>query len=177
MGGALALDAAWLFAAFLIILTLAAVGIAARRFLLERGGGTVECGLRRSPNGSWRLGLASYRPEELWWFGALGMTMRPDVVFTRRDLTLVSRRLPTEAEAASLGPGMIVVECRLGEDSGQFGPAPGQASAPGPGGASGPGGAPGPGGSVELALGEEALTGLLAWLEAAPPGSHFGAAL
>ena len=78
---------------------------------------------------------------------------------------------------------MIVVECRLGEDSGQFGPAPGQASASGPGGASapggasGPGGAPGPGGSVELALGEEALTGLLAWLEAAPPGSHFGAAL
>jgi len=26
-------------------------------------------------------------------------------------------------------------------------------------------------------LGEEALTGLLAWLEAAPPGSHFGVAL
>jgi hypothetical protein len=165
VGGALALDAAWLFAAFLVILTLAAVGIAARRFLLERGGGTVECGLRRGPDGSWRLGLASYRPEELWWFGALGMTMRPDVVFPRRDLTVVSRRPPTEAEAASLGPGMIVVECRLGEDSGQFGPAPGQGSASGPG------------GTVELALGEEALTGLLAWLEAAPPGSHLGVAL
>ena len=183
MGGALALDAAWLFAAFLVILTLAAVGIAARRFLLERGGGTVECGLRRGPDASWRLGLASYRPEELWWFGALGLTMRPDVVFSRRDLTVVSRRPPTEAEAASLGPGMIVVECRLGEDSGQFAPPPGQASASDPGGlagprgAAGPGGAPGPGGNVELALGEEALTGLLAWLEAAPPGSHFGVAL
>jgi hypothetical protein len=178
VGGALALDAAWLFAAFLVILTLAAIGIAARRFLLERGGGTVECGLRRGPNESWRLGLASYRPEELWWFGALGMTMRPDVVFSRRDLTVVSRRLPTEAEAASLGPGMIVLECRLGEDSSQFGPASGQGSAPGPGGVPGPGGgAPGPGGTVELAMGEEALTGLLAWLEAAPPGSHFDAAL
>jgi hypothetical protein len=190
VGGALALDAAWLFAAFLVILTLAAVGIATRRFLLERGGGTVECGLRRGPNGSWRLGLASYRPEELWWFGALGLTMRPDVVFPRRDLTVVSRRPPTEAEAASLGPGMIVVECRLGEDGGQFGPAPGQRSAsglagmPGPaaaaGGVAGPGGAAGPagpGGTVELALGEEALTGLLAWLEAAPPGSHLGVAL
>jgi Protein of unknown function (DUF2550) len=186
VGGALALDAAWLFAAFLVILTLAAVGIAARRFLLERGGGTVECGLRRGPNGSWRLGLASYRPEELWWFGALGLTMRPDVVFPRRDLTVVSRRPPTEAEAASLGPGMIVVECRLGEDSGQFGPAAGQGSASDPGGMpapagppgpAGPGGAAGPGGTVELALGEEALTGLLAWLEAAPPGSHLGVAL
>jgi len=160
VGGALALDAAWLFAAFLIILVLAAVGIAARRFLLERGGGTVECGLRRGPNGPWRLGLASYQREELNWFGALGLTMRPDVVFPRRDLTVVSRRLPTEAEAASLGPGMIVVECQLGEESGQFGPASGQGSAPGPG------------GTVELAMGEEALTGLLAWLEAAPPGSH-----
>ena len=152
MGGALALDAAWLFAAFLIILILAAVGIAARRFLLERGGGTVECGLRRGPNAPWRLGVASYQREELNWFGALGLTMRPDVVFPRRDLTVVSRRLPTEAEAASLGPGMIVVECQLGEDIGQ-------------------------GGTVELAMGEPALTGLLAWLEAAPPGSHLGVAL
>jgi hypothetical protein len=187
VGGALALDAAWLFAAFLIVLVLAAVGIAARRFLLERGGGTVECGLRRGPNGSWRLGVASYQREELNWFGALGLTMRPDVVFPRRDLTVVSRRLPTDAEAASLGPGMIVVECQLGEDSGQFGLAPddvhgpgggsGRAGGPGPGGGTGSLGGSGPGATVELAMGEEALTGLLAWLEAAPPGSHLGVAL
>jgi Protein of unknown function (DUF2550) len=162
VGGALALDAAWLFAAFLIILVLAAVGIAARRFLLERGGGTVECGLR-SPNGSWRLGLASYQREELCWFGALGLSMRPDLVFPRRDLAVVSRRLPTEAEAASLGPGMIVVECQLSEDS----ESPGLALA----------GTPGQSRTVELAMGEAALTGLLAWLEAAPPGSHLGVAL
>ena len=147
MGGELALDAAWLFAAFLIILILAAGGIAARRFLLERGGGTVECGLRR-PNGSWRLGVASYQPEELCWFGIFGLRLRPDEVFPRRDLAVVSRRLPTDAEAATLGPGMIVVECRLDEE-----------------------------GTVDLALGEAALTGLLSWLEAAPPGSHLGVAL
>ena len=148
MGGALALDAAWLFAAFLIILILAAAGIAARRFLLERGGGTVECGLRQ-PEGSWRLGVASYQREELLWFGIFGLSLRPHEVFSRRDLTVVSRRLPSDAEAAVLGPGMIVVECQLGEDRG----------------------------SVELALGEAALTGLLSWLEAAPPGSHLGVAL
>ncbi len=141
MGGALALDAVWLFAAFLIILILAAAGIAARRFLLERGGGTVECGLRKG-SGSWRLGLASYQREELCWFGSFGLSMRPDEVFPRRDLTVVSRRLPSDAEAASLGPGRIVVECKFGEA-----------------------------GTVELALGEAALTGLLSWLEAAPPGS------
>jgi hypothetical protein len=179
VGGALALDAAWLFAAFLVILILAAAGIAARRFLLERGGGTVECGLRR-PNGSWRLGVASYQREELCWFGVFGLSMRPDEVFPRRDLAVVSRRLPSDAEAATLGPGMIVLECKLGEDGGQLGgqaPGPGDLSgqAPGPGGPSGadgavgPGGSPGQSGTVELAMGEAALTGLLAWLEARPP--------
>ena len=120
MGGALALDAAWLFAAFLVILIVAAAIIAARRFLLERGGGTVECGLRRG-NGPWRLGVAIYQLEELRWFGILGLSIRPDEVFPRRDLSIVSRRLPSDVEAASLEPGMIVVECKLGEDGGQLG--------------------------------------------------------
>ena len=144
MGEALALDAAWLFAAFLMILVLAAAGIAARRYLLERGGGTVECGLRE-PGGSWRLGVASYQRDELNWFGVFGVSMRPEEVFPRRDLSAVSRRMPTDAEASILGPGMIVVEFSFGG-----------------------------GGPVELALGESALTGLLAWLEAGPPGSRFG---
>jgi hypothetical protein len=154
VGGALALDAAWLFAVFLVLAILAAAAIAVRRFLLERGGGTVECGLRKG-NGPWRLGVASYRREELYWFGIFGLSMRPDEVFPRRDLTLVGRRLPSDAEAASLGPGRIVMECRLGGDG-----------SPDSGGAAGSGG-----GMVELALGEAALTGLLSWLEAAPPGS------
>ena len=167
MGEGLALDAAWLLAAFLVILVLAAAGIAARRFLLERGGGTVECGLRKE-NGSWRLGVARYRREELCWYGIFGLSVRPDEVFPRRDLTVVSRRLPTDGEAAILGPGMIVVECRLGEDGESAGPVlAGPARA----------GTPGQSRTVELAMGEAALTGLLAWLEAAPPGSHLGVAL
>lgn len=217
MGGALALDAAWLFAAFLVILVLAAAGIAARRFLLERGGGSVECGLRKE-NGSWRLGVALYRGEELCWYGIFGLSVRPDEVLPRRDLEVVSRRLPTEAEAASLGPGMIVVECRLGEDISQLGSvasspgasgsgasgsgaagsggvSPGGEGSAGPVASDGPGGpaaaAPGAGAgpgpeadvapgkvvTVELALGESALTGLLSWLEAAPPGSHLDVSL
>jgi hypothetical protein len=197
-GGALALDAAWLFAAFLIILIVAAASIAARRFLLERGGGTVECGLRKG-GGPWRLGLASYQREELCWFGIFGLSMRPDEVFPRRDLTVVSRRLPSDAEAASLGPGMIVVECKLGEDGGHLGGSAsgggasassggpsasgggatasgGGATASGGGATASGGGAPGVA-TVELALGEAALTGLLSWLEAAPPGSHLDMAL
>jgi len=161
VGGALALDAAWLFAAVLLVLILAAVGIAARRFLLERGGGTVECGLRKG-SGPWRLGLASYQLEDLYWFAVFRVSMRPEETFPRRDLNVMSRRLPSDVEAASLGPGMIVVECRLGEGSpeGQDLPSSGLASAEA---------------TVELALADSALTGLLAWLEAAPPGSHLDA--
>jgi hypothetical protein len=152
LGEALALDAAWLFAAFLILLVLAASGIAVRRFLLERGGATVECGLRR-PGGSWRLGLASYQLDEFYWYRVFGFSMRPGQAFPRRDLAVVARRPPTAEEVTILGPGRIVAECQLGgsgtSESGT-----------------------GTGGGVDLALAESALTGLLAWLESAPPGSH-----
>ena len=142
MGEALALDTAWLFAAFLILLVLAAAGIAARRFLLERGGATVECGLRRR-GGPWRLGVASYQLDEFRWYRIFGLSIRPQQAFPRRDLAVVTRRPPTELEVSILGPGRIVAECQLA--------------------GSGP---------VDLALAESALTGLLAWLESAPPGSH-----
>ena len=170
MGEALALDAAWLFAAFLILLILAASGIAVRRFLLERGGATVECGLRR-PGGSWRLGLASYQLDEFYWYRVFGFSMRPQQAFPRRDLAVVARRPPTQEEVTILGPGRIVVECQLGANG-----ASGASGGPG-----GPGGTDGDGtdgsGAVDLAMAESALTGLLVWLEAAPPGSHLDVAL
>ena len=168
MGEALALDAAWLFAAFLILLVLAASGIAVRRFLLERGGANVECGLRR-PGGSWRLGLASYQLDEFYWYRVFGFSMRPEQAFPRRDLAVVARRPPTEEEATILGPGRIVAECRLGASGGGDGPG-------GSGAVGGPGEAGGPG-TVDLAMAESALTGLLVWLEAAPPGSHLDLSL
>ncbi len=174
MGEALALDAAWLFAAFLILLVLAASGIAVRRFLLERGGATVECGLRR-PGGSWRLGLASYQLDEFYWYRVFGFSMRPEQAFPRHDLAVVARRPPTEEEVIILGPGRIVAECQLGA-SGASGGADGAADGPGDPGAAGGAGAGGAG-TVDLALAESALTGLLVWLEAAPPGSHLDVAL
>jgi Protein of unknown function (DUF2550) len=147
LGEALALDAAWLFVALLILAVLAAAGIAARRFLLERGGATVECGLRQRGR-SWRHGLASYQLDEFRWYGIFGLSMRPDQTFPRRDLAVVARRPPTEEEVTILGPGRIVAECQLGASA-----------------------------TLDLALAESALTGLLAWLESAPPGSHLDVAL
>jgi Protein of unknown function (DUF2550) len=140
--GALAFDAAWLFAGLLVVVVLVAAFLASRRYLLERGGGTIECGLRRPAAGApWRLGVASYQLEELRWFSAFGISSRADEVFGRRAMTVVARRSPEDAETQILGSGRIIVEFSVtGQDT------------------------------VELALSDSALTGLLAWLEAAPPG-------
>jgi Protein of unknown function (DUF2550) len=143
MSKALALDAAGIFAAFLIVVVLAAAGIAGRRILLDRGGGTVECGLRR-PGGIWRLGVAAYGADELRWYDGVGVLLTPEETLTRRTLTVESRRDADAAEAVRLGEGMVVVACHDGESPD----------------------------TVELAMGESALTGFLAWLEAAPPGSY-----
>jgi hypothetical protein len=143
MSKVIALDAAWIFAAFLVIIVLCAIGLAIRRMLLDRGGGTVECGLRR-PGGSWRLGVAAYGKDELRWYDAVGVLLTPEEVLARQTLSVASRREVTPAEAPLLGRGMVVVSCTAGETPE----------------------------SVELAMAEDALTGFLAWLESAPPGSY-----
>lgn len=161
MGAALT-DAVWIFAVVIALIVVAAAALATRRYLLERSGGTVECGLRLAPEGSWRLGVLSYSRDELCWHGALGVLLRPERVFARRALAVVSRRPADLAEAAVLGADRIVVEI-----------APGAVPGAAPAAPSGAPGAPGaPGARVELAMTEEALTGFLAWLEASPPGSH-----
>jgi Protein of unknown function (DUF2550) len=175
LGEGLALDAAWLFVALLVVLVVIAAGIASRRFVLERRGATIECGLRR-PGGPWRLGLASYQLDEFCWYRIFGLSPRPEHTFPRHDLTVVSRRAATQAEELALGPGRIVVECRLGAhreaDTADSPSAVGASSAAGvpPAAASSAAAssAAGAAGLLELALAESVLTGLLAWLEAAP---------
>jgi hypothetical protein len=145
MGDGLAVDAVWLFVALVALIVAAAAILASRRYWLERGGGTVECGLRSaSGRGAWRLGFVSYQRDELCWYGALGVALRPEHVFPRRSVEVTSRRPVGPSEASVLSPDWIVVEAKTGL-------------------ADGP---------VELAMTDQALTGLLAWIEAAPPGSH-----
>src|SRR5437879_11576288 len=114
MSETLALDAAWIFAVFLVVVVLAAAAIAGRRILLDRGGGTVECGLRR-PGGTWRLGVAAYQEDELRWYYAVGVLLTPEEVLTRQTLSVASRREVYPAEAPLLGQGMVVVSCTVGE--------------------------------------------------------------
>lgn len=146
-------DAVWLFGGLLVLIVLAAVTLASRRYLLERSGGTVECGLRRpAGTGHWRLGVLSYGHDSLRWHGALGVLLRPERVFQRRGLTVVTRRAATPSETVTLGGGRIIVEISLAPPGHtELSPAAER---------------------VELAMSEQALTGFLAWLESAPPGSH-----
>lgn len=154
MGGALT-DAVWILAVVLVLIVLAAAALAFRRYLLERGGGTVDCALRTpAGSGSWRLGVLLYAQDELRWHGALGILLRPEHVFHRRALSVISRRPADATETVTLGNDRIVVEVCVelsADDAGE--PAKSH---------------------VELAMTDQALTGFLAWLEASPPGSHLG---
>ena len=151
MAGVLALVAGWVLLLVLAVAALVAVVLASRRILLGRTGGTVECGLRATPAAPWRLGLAAYQPDQLYWFSAFGLRLRPAEAFDRRSLSVLSRRPAAASEVVSIGSGTVVVECRTG--SGGTLPAPR---------------------TVELAMSQEALTGFLAWLESSPPGHASG---
>ena len=154
MTGALT-DAVWIFAAVLVLIVLAAAALASRRYLLERSGGTIECALRTPVgSGAWRLGVLSYQHDSLSWHGALGVLLRPEREFHRRSLSVVSRRPADPSETVTLGADRIVVEVRVK-------PAADEPASPS-------------GELVELAMTDQALTGVLAWLEASPPGSHLG---
>jgi hypothetical protein len=156
MTGDLALAVGWALAAVLLAAVLAAVGLSARRIVLGRMGATIDCGLRRPPAASWRLGLISYQPDQLYWHNSFGVGLRPAEVFDRAALTVLSRRPAGAAEAASVGPGTVVMDCVIGLDE----PAACDGGEPAS--------------TVQLAMPEPAVTGFLAWLEASPPNRPVG---
>lgn len=141
----LAYDVAGVLLGLIVVVSFALVFLALRRRLLQRHGGTVDCAVRIAGDGGeapWRLGVARYNGETLQWYRAFSPMPRPHLVVHRRGLAVTGRRRPRGEEAAALPVGAVVVVCR---DRGT---------------------------ELELAMSEPALTGFLAWLEAAPPGTH-----
>ncbi|MFD7920027.1 DUF2550 domain-containing protein [Streptomyces sp. NPDC059740] len=159
-----------------VIVVLALLGLfvfGLRRRLIQRSGGTFDCSLRwdvapspASPPGAalpagntgstavatepggkgWIYGVARYNGDRVEWFRVFSYAPRPRRVLRRGAIEVVERRSPEGEEELALLSDSIVLTCRAA------------------------------GTPVELAMSEDALTGFLAWLEAAPPGQRVNVA-
>ncbi len=131
-------------AGIVLVLAVALLAIAARRWLLQWRGGTIELSLqlRSLTRGrGWVLGVGRFAGDELQWYRVFSLAPGPRRTLSRHDLTVVARREPVGGETLALLAGAVVMEC---------------SSAVGP---------------VQLAMDGSVVTGFLAWLEARPPGA------
>jgi hypothetical protein len=129
---------------FLLVLSLVLLGV--RRRWLNRLGGTFDCSLRlnvTTPGAGWTLGVGRYNEGILEWFRFFSYALRPRKVFQRAEVRVLGTRDPDPVEAVALNADnrILRVEILDGVDR-----------------------------EWELAMSPESLTGLLSWLEAAPPG-------
>lgn len=130
----------WILVGAVLAVLLVAVLVSLRWVAIRRPGGAITCGMRRAGETRWRRGLAAYRVGQLYWFPSASLGLRPAAVFERSALRLIAR-YPVGVPGDRLpAPGTIVVE---------FGTGAGRET-------------------LFFALSPDALTGLLAWLEAAP---------
>jgi hypothetical protein len=130
----------------LVMVLLWLVWVFGRRRWLSRQGGTFDCSARletETPNRGWVLGVARYSGDWLDWHRVFGFSLSPRLRFHRAATTIADQRPPSAKEMLSLYEGQRVVS--LVHASGDTG-------------------------TVEIALGGQELTGLLSWLEGAPPG-------
>ncbi|MGH3334134.1 MAG: DUF2550 domain-containing protein [Nocardioidaceae bacterium] len=129
----------------LLLVLLYGLALVVRRRWISREGGTFEFSVRVRSNKAgrgWVLGVGRYSGDVLEWFRIFSLAPGPKLTFQRAELEYVGRREPEGAEAYSLYSGHIIVECRMAS------------------------------GWLEVAMSPGALTGFLAWLEAAPPGQR-----
>ena len=106
------------------------------------GPGTVSTARTAASARGWTLGIGRYSDDVLECFRIFSLSPRPRRRLERCQVTYLGQREPQGMELHALYAGHVVIACSTSQ------------------------------GVVELALAPDALTGLLAWLEAAPPGRH-----
>ncbi|MEE4595321.1 DUF2550 domain-containing protein [Streptomyces sp. DSM 41524] len=140
-----------------VVVALVVVGLfvfGLRRRLIQRSGGTFDCSLRwdppsgeSEPSGKgWVYGVARYNGDRVEWFRVFSYAPRPRRILERASIEVLERRTPKGEEELALLSDAVVLACRHG------------------------------GTRLELAMSDDALTGFLAWLEAAPPGQRVNVA-
>ncbi|WP_306321836.1 MULTISPECIES: DUF2550 domain-containing protein [unclassified Streptomyces] len=137
----------------LVVVGLVAFGV--RRRLIQRSGGTFDCSLRwdaPAPDAvdtsgkGWGYGIARYNGDRVEWFRVFSYAPRPKRILERAAIEVTGRRSPEGEEELALLSDAMILACTHR------------------------------GTRLELAMSEDALTGFLAWLEAAPPGQRVNVA-
>ena len=130
--------------AVLVVVILSISVIALRRSVLVRSG-AIDVSWRsnlRSDGGGWVLGQGRYRGTELLLYRAFSPLPGASKRLHRESLKLGARRSAVGTEPDLLPVNSVIVRCTDG------------------------------GVDIELALAEEALTGLRSWLESIPPATR-----
>ena len=131
----------------LVVLALPALVLIVRRVWLLRAVGSFDCSAMLSsatPGTQWVSGVGRFRGEELWWYPDFGWSFVPKLRFPRdRTIALPSHALTLDGRGGEFSEYWVVPLSR------QIG-----------------------GGTAvwDLAMAPPAVTALLSWLEAAPPG-------
>lgn len=130
--------------ALLLVFVLTIISISFRRWTLSRSGSVDMCWRTAiSDSGDgWIFGQGRYEDRGLVLFRSFSPLPIPSRILLRHNLQLGDRRALTGAEPDLLPPSTVILRCT---DAGRF---------------------------IELALAEEALTGLRSWLESVPPGNR-----
>lgn len=131
--------------ALILVLLAPLLFLGVRRRWLAREGGLFDCSVRLStttPGTGWVLGVARYSGDNLEWFRAFSVSLRPRLIFRRATLRPGQQREPDPIEAVVLYDDQRILRLEMND-----------------------------GRSWEVAMAVASLTGLLSWLESAPPGS------
>lgn len=133
--------------ALVVVLVVPLALLVVRRRWLARQGGLFDCSLRlttTTPGTGWVLGVARYSGDNLEWFRAFTLSLRPKLIFPRSQSRAGAQRDPDAIESVLLYDEARVVRLELSDGSGW-----------------------------DLAMSPASLTGLLSWLESSPPGARY----
>ncbi|MCL1840567.1 MAG: DUF2550 domain-containing protein [Propionibacteriaceae bacterium] len=137
-------DVEWFVIVIAVLVVLACASLFVRRRLLSSNGGVFDCGMRvwkdNQPT-SWTMGMARYHKDVFQWFRAFSLVPRPSVQLPREAIRITQRRNADDLEALVLFDDHLVI-CVEEDDQERR----------------------------DLSMTPQSLTGLLSWLEAAPPG-------